>query len=202
MRIIGLNASLENYSYFLGRRSQKTFRPFAMKIWTRDNYTCQYCGFQAKEYQELVNEDQNYRNNKMDNILTACCFCTQCFFLESVGEGRYGGGTLIYLPELTQNELNSLCHVLFCAMINDTSYKESAQAIYRTLRMRAVPIEEKLGEGTSDPAVFGQLLLDYRASQKDDNTGSLINNLRLLPARSRFKKQIQRWAATAIAEMG
>jgi len=201
MRLIQLNASLENYSYFYGRKTQKSFRPLAQKVWTRDNYTCQYCGFQAKEYQEVVNADQNYRNNHFDNLLTACCFCTQCFFLESVGEGGYGGGTLIYLPEFSQNELNSLCHVLFCAMINDTSYKESAQAIYRTLRMRAGPIEEKLGEGTSEPGVFGQLLLDFQSSHKDKDIQKMLSNLRLLPARGRFKKQIQRWAATAVAEM-
>ena len=40
--------------------------------------------------------------NKVSNLVTACCFCGQCCFLESVSVGKYGGGTLIYLPEIDQ----------------------------------------------------------------------------------------------------
>ena len=71
----------------------------------RDNYTCQYCGFQAKEYQEIVNLDGNYTNNKLSNMVTACCFCSQCLFLQSVGLDEMGGGQLIYLPEMSQADL-------------------------------------------------------------------------------------------------
>ncbi len=81
-------------------------------------------------------------------------FCSQCYFLESVGVGGYGGGNLIYLPELTQAELNSLCHVLFCAISNDTGYKNSAQTIYRSFKFRTEAVEEKFGEGTSDPYLW------------------------------------------------
>lgn len=67
-------------------------------------------------------------------------------FIESVGVGGYGGGTLVYLPELSQAELNSLCHVLFCAITNDTGYKSSAQNIYRGFKFRSQMVEEKFGE--------------------------------------------------------
>lgn len=201
MREIVLNASLGNYSLFASRKRNKKFRELARKIWHRDDYTCQFCGFQAKEYQEVINFDQNYRRNTPSNMGTSCCFCTQCFFLESAGEGGYGGGTIIYLPEISQNELNSMCHVLFCAMVNETEYKESAQSIYRSLRMRSQAVEEKLGEGVSDPAVLGQLLVDYRASHKNDETEQLLQPLRLLASRGRFQKQVETWAESALSGM-
>lgn len=195
---IALTATMGNYSAFASRKGKPEFRKLAAKVHSRDNYTCQFCGFQAKEFQEVVNVDQNYRKNTPDNLKTACCFCAQCFFLESVGEGGYGGGSLIYLPESTQNELNSLCHVLFCAMVNESPYKESAQAIYRTLRMRTRIVDEQFGEGVSSAAVFGQLLIDYEINHKKPPK-DLLTSLRLLPNRSRFKRQIDSWAKSAMA---
>jgi intracellular multiplication protein IcmJ len=92
---IKLNANPGGWRIYTARKSDPAFANFSKKILRRDNYTCQYCGFQAREYQEIVNLDQNYHNNKISNLVTACCFCTQCFFLESVGVSGYGGGTLI-----------------------------------------------------------------------------------------------------------
>jgi intracellular multiplication protein IcmJ len=198
---ITLNVSLYNYSQFSGRKSKPAFRKLAKQIFERDQYCCQFCGFQAKEFQEIVNADHNYENNQLENLVTACCFCTQCFFLESIGEGGYGGGTLIYLPEIEQHELNSIAHVLFCAIINETHYKDSAQSIYRTFRMRAQFIEKALGEGTSHPAAFGQLFLDYQSSQKNTDALAIFKNIRLLPSRSRFTRQIRRWAESALGNM-
>lgn len=195
-----LNASLGNYSSFASRKNNSNFRKLAAKIYSRDNYTCQFCGFQAKEFQEVVNFNQDYRKNAPDNLKTACCFCAQCFFLESLGEGGYGGGTLIYLPEFSQNELNSLCHVLFCAMVNTTPYKDSAQSIYRTLRMRSRLVDEEFGEGVSEANVFGQLLIEYEVTHGKKPT-ELVKNLRLLPNRSRFKRQVEVWAKSAVATM-
>ncbi len=133
-------------------------------------------------------------------MVTACCFCAQCFFVESVGVGGYGGGTLIYLPELTQAELNSLCHVLFCAITNDTGYKSSAQNIYRSFKFRSQIVEEKFGEGTSDPAIFGQLMIDSGVKSEEIRE-KLFKNIRLLPSRAKFRKQIEKWAASALEEI-
>ena len=136
----------------------------------------------------------------MSNLATACCYCSQCFFLESVGVGGYGGGTLIYLPELSQPELNSLCHVLFCAITNDTGYKNSAQTIYRGFKLRSQAIEDKFGEGTSDPAIFGHLLIDS-GHVDNDRSERLLQDVRLLPSRAKFRKQIEGWAASALKEI-
>ena len=195
-----LQAVSGNWRIFMARKSDPAFLAFKKKVLLRDRYTCQFCGFQAKLFQEVVNLDSNYLNNKLDNLVTACCFCAQCFFLESVGMGDYGGGTLIYLPEMTQGELNSMCHVLFCAITNNTGYKNSAQSIYRSYKFRSQIIEDKYGEGSSEPASFGQMIIDslitdYQTLQR------VFNNVRVLPSRAKFRSQIEKWAAAALEEI-
>ncbi len=199
MHDVILNASLTNFAAFMGRKGHPKFKQLAQKILERDEHTCRYCGFQARDFQEIVNVNQNYRQNRMSNMVTACCFCSQCFFLEVVGEA-YGGGTLVYLPEMSQANLNAMCHVLFCAMANETDYKDSAQEIYQTLRSRGALVEEKFGEGLSSPQVFGQLLIDFKANQRK-NPKALLSTLRLLPARGKFRKQVEHWAKQALNDL-
>lgn len=194
-----LSASFNSWRLYSARKADERFKAYEHKVFERDNYTCQYCGFQAKIHQEVVNLDYNFKHNQLSNLVTACCFCAQCFFIESIGVGGYGGGNLIYLPEISQAELNSFCHVLFCAIANDTGYKGSAQTLYRSFRQRTQLVEEKFGEGTSDPAIFGQLIIDSGISQ--DVTDKLLTNIRLLPSRARFRVQIEQWAATALEEL-
>ena len=186
---------------FATRNSDSKFADFRDKVLERDAYTCQYCGFQARQFQEVVNLDHNYRNNKLSNLVTACVFCTQCLFLESVGQSDYGGGTLIYAPEITQPELDGLCHVLFCAIANATGYRNDAQAIYRSLKLRAQIVEDKMGEGMSNPAMLGKILLERQggAQQKDETI--ILQDLRLLPSRTKFREQIQAWAEAALEEL-
>jgi intracellular multiplication protein IcmJ len=185
---------------FVRRREDKAFLPVANRVYERDSYTCQYCGFQAKEFQEVINVDGNYRNNKTSNMVTACCFCSQCLFLETIGLDEMGGGQLIYAPEMTQADLNSFCHVLFCAMGNGTGYQESSQAIYRGLKFRSQVIETKFGPGTSNPATFGQMLLEYQAKSPDKKV-DILKDIRLLPSYTKFKVQLDAWAAAALEEL-
>jgi len=195
-----LVASPGAWRLYSARKVDPRFNEFQLKVLRRDRYTCKFCGFQAKKFQEVINLDLNYANNKLSNLATACCFCAQCFFIESVGLGGYGGGSLIYLPELSQSELNSLCHVLFCAITNDTGYKMSAQDIYRHFKSRSELVENKFGEGTSNPAILGQLIIDSGATDSETND-KIFKNIRLLPSRAKFRRQIEEWAASALEEI-
>lgn len=195
-----LMATPGSWRLYSARKVDERFKDFERKVFLRDRYTCQFCGFQARQYQEIVNVDADFSNNRLTNLATSCCFCAQCFFLESVGVGGYGGGTLIFLPELSQPELNSLCHVLFCAITNDTGYKSSAQNIYRSLKYRSQMVEDKFGEGTSDPAIFGQLMIDSGISTEEKRE-KLLHNILLLPSRAKFRTQIETWAASALEEI-
>lgn len=200
MHELRLAVNLNGWRIFIRRRDDKAFVPITQRIFDRDNYTCQFCGFQARQYQEVVNADGNYSNNKLSNLITACCFCSQCLFLESIGLDEMGGGQLIYLPEMSQADLNSFCHVLFCAMGNGTGYQDTSQAIYRSLKFRSQPIENKFGPGTSNPASFGQLVMEYRAKHSNDQQ-DVLHDLRLLPSYTKFKVQLDAWAAAALEEL-
>ncbi len=189
---LGLQASAVNFQAFVSRKTHPVFQKLATEILARDQYTCQYCGFNAHEHMEIVNRDQNYSNNKKSNFVTACVFCAQCFFLNALSTGQYGGGVLIFLPELSQNKLCGLSHVLLQAMEEGGDYKEGAQNIYQALRNRSSIVDNKLGEGMSQPDHFGKVLIDYQRSHKKAPT-ELLTKLRLLPLRSCFKTEIDDW---------
>src|SRR3990167_264942 len=198
--LVKLIASPGAWRMYSGRKVDPRFQGYELKVLQRDRYTCQFCGFQAKLFQDVINLDNNYTNNRLTNLVTSCCFCAQCFFIESVGVGGYGGGTLIYLPELTQAALSALSHVLFCAMTNDTGYKNTAQTIYRSFKARAAVVADKFGEGTSYPSVLGHLLIDSDYISREQ-TEPFVRDIRLLPSRAKFRKQIERWAANALEEL-
>jgi len=198
---IVLTAIPDAWRLFSIRKSDPAFQSFSRQVFERDQYTCQLCGFQALQYQEIINLDQNYRNNKLANLVTACCFCAQCFFLEAVGKDDYGGGVLIYLPEISQGDLNGFCHVLFCAMANATNYRTDAQNIYRSLKLRAQIVEKQLGEGMSDPSLLGRMLLDTPEKERIRLGEEILKPLRLLPSHTKFSKQIEAWAKAALEEL-
>lgn len=196
-----LNATPGTWRLFTTRKADSAFLAFSKKIFERDRYTCQFCGFRANTHQEIINLDKNYRNNNLDNLVTACCFCAQCFFVESVGKQDYGGGTIVYLPSITQNDLNGFCHVLFSAMANATDYQDDAQSIYRTLTLRSKIVEKVLGEGMSDPALFGKMMIDAYIEDRERISEKIFDDLRLLPSRDKFSKEIFDWAGAAFKDM-
>lgn len=198
---IKLIAEPEAWRLFSVRKADPAFKAFSQQVFKRDQYTCRFCGFQAKQFQEVVNLDNNYRNNKLSNLVTACCFCTQCFFLEVVGKGDYGGGVLVYFPEVNQGDLNGFCHVLFCAMNNATSYRADAQNIYRSIKLRVQIVEKQLGEGMSDPALFGRVLIDVPDKDRGRILEEALPPIRLLPSYTKFAKQVEVWSKDSLEEL-
>lgn len=197
MRDLLLDANFENWKLFWTRRHDPRFVAFADKIHARDVFTCQYCGFKAKVGLETVNIDGNYRNNKAANLLTACPFCAQGFFLESIGVGAFGGGLMIYLPEMSQVQLNALCHVLFPLTESRDPLCSAAETILRDLKFRTMPIEKAFGEGMSEAAKFGSTLLNSQLSIKDRM--ALLKDVRLLPQKNRFDTLIAAWSTPPTA---
>jgi intracellular multiplication protein IcmJ len=196
-----LMAQPQAWRVFSARKVDPAFQQFAEKVFVRDNYVCQFCGFQAHEYQQVVNRDNDYHNSKITNMMTACCFCAQCLFIESIDFNDYGGGKIIFFPELSQAELNGLCQVVFCAIANASDYRTNAQTIYRDLKLRSQVVDETLGEGMSNPVRLGQMLIDAPLDDRQKVQDTLLKDLRLLPSKTKFEAQINVWAATAVKEL-
>ncbi len=200
---IRLAATESNWRLFMTRKNDPSFKKFAERAFNRDRFICRYCGFQARLLQEIINIDGNYRNNRIENLATACTFCAQCFFLEAVGKSDFGGGTLIYLPEITQMELNALCHVFFTIMASgNTADDSNARNTYRSLRLRSQVVEQELGEGFSSPSLYGHLLIDAQVdpAQKKTINRELSNTLRLLPDFTRFNFHLETWLLDALRQ--
>ena len=202
LRPIHLIATESNWRLFMMRKADQAFLSFQSKVFVRDEHTCQFCGFQAKQYLEVINGDGNCLNNALSNLITACPFCAQCFFLEAIGKSDFGGGTLICLPEMTQGELNALCHVLFVSIVSGNSYSVQAKNVYRSLKLRSQHVEQELGQGFSNPALLGHMLIDAKVDNIDGLHTELAPKLRVLPNITRFSTEIEAWALAGLQMLG
>ena len=195
------NFDMRAWNLFTVRRMDKGFDRFKKRILERDQNMCQYCGFVSRSHQEIVNVDHNYANNAFSNLVTACPLCVQATFPVFAGKLESGGGVMIACNQLSQSEINGLCHVLFCAIANGTDYRRSAQEIYNDLRLLAKPIEDQWGKGLSDPNFLSQMLIDTPVSNITEVQNLVRRELRLLPSRSGFKSEFKAWAESALADV-
>lgn len=201
LRSIQFSTEKNSWRLFSIRKADASFQKYQQRVFQRDNHTCQYCGFKSKQFLDVVNADGNYGHNHIDNLVTACQFCAQCFFLEGIGKSDFGGGVLVYMPEMSQGDLNALCHVLFAMMISGGKSSSDAKTIYRNLRLRAQYVEKELGSGLSNPSVYGQLLADANVEGKADVHRRLMSSLRVLPIMTRYVNQMETWALEAMKDM-
>lgn len=59
--------------------SKQEWKKTRVRILTRDDYTCVYCGYRAEKYQEVHHIDGNHDNNHEENLLTVCPLCHAVF---------------------------------------------------------------------------------------------------------------------------
>jgi len=196
-----LSAVEGNWRLFMKRKADPAFLAFQNKVFNRDQYTCCFCGFRSKIGLEVVNVDENYYNNKLANLVTACPLCAQCFFIESIGQNDFGGGLLIYAKEMSQAQINALCHVFFSTIVNNLSGSDQARNIYRGLKLRSQLVERYLGESTSQPTVLGRMIIDKSLVTLKSLNSELLGPLRLLPSITYFVLQIKQWNTEAFQLM-
>ncbi len=179
---------------FLARKQDPAFAKFQRVVLQRDDYCCRYCGFRSARHQEIVNIDGNYLNNKISNLATACCFCQQCLFLDAVGNNANSGGKLIWLPEMSQGQLNALAHVLFGMMRHGGSYGKMAHDIYKNLVNRNAYLSKTLNiDLLSDAAEVGRYLLNLSQSEQECLLQTLFAKVSLLPAYANFTVALDDW---------
>lgn len=199
---ITLTAKRGNWSRFRARRNNASFMKLEQQILARDKNTCRYCGFASEKYQVVVNINNDYNpgQSKPDNLATACLFCAQCLLLDGIGQGNNWGGTIIYLPEISQADLNHFCRVLFSSMLRDAPYKGKLQTAYLSLKDRENAVNEIFGPKSNDPHTFGMTLIDSNLSE-DQLKHPVMTHLRLLPDRKCFTQEVNYWKSTVFDQI-
>jgi intracellular multiplication protein IcmJ len=189
-----LDAQVDNWRLFNTRAKDPRFKDTKDFILERDNHQCQFCGFSAKSHMEVVNLNGNYLDNKTTNMVTTCSICQQCHFVDMVGNYENSGGLIVYLPEISQGQLNALAHVLFAAKHLQTSHQKAAKEIVNTIKLRSKIVEKSFAKGASSPSLLGRLIIDTPVKDKYKLYDIIRKKLRLLPDADAFRAQYLDWS--------
>lgn len=182
-----LRAKNNNWETFDARRKNRKFQAIRGEINRRDKFTCQYCHFRSTQL-EAINVDGDYTNNKMGNLTSCCILCAQCNLLDAYNIDYKGDDKVIYMPELSQEQINHICRALFIKMTKGNEQESyNARMLFSQLQDRATWLDEKTEMQLSHPALF----VHYLNSNDHDN--KIIQRLRWLPSLSSYKEYVARW---------
>lgn len=94
-------------------QSNAQFVALAKNVMLRDEYTCQCCGFKSTAWQQVVTRNEQYTlaDFTEGNMITVCPLCFLGLRLGYSAEED--NITFVYLPELTQGELNNLMRLIY-----------------------------------------------------------------------------------------
>ena len=167
------------------------------KTLKRDDYTCRFCGFRSTQYQRTI--PFTVKGNDLP-FVTACTFCEQCVFLDRAG--AMGSGQLIWLPEMTQIELNHLARSLYIAraklpesatdpkkadpeaevaMPNDHSHDMVAAANRAHTALMSRRSDAKRRLGSDDPMSLATIMHESLSDDDLKNLSGKLDGVRLMP---------------------
>ncbi|MFA4995355.1 MAG: type IV secretion protein DotN [Bdellovibrionales bacterium] len=148
------------------------------KVLARDDFTCRFCGFRSTQYQRVVPFE--------GSSVTVCTFCEQVLFLERAG--IMGSGVLIWLPEITQAELNHITRAIYIARADESS--ELAAAANRALdALMARRTDAKKRLGSDDPLLLTSVLQEHLTDKERKDAVGKLDGIRLLPLDKHIVRQ-------------
>lgn len=164
---------------------KKVSKELKDSILERDDYTCQCCGFRSEKYQQIHFKDNNARNHAESNLITTCIFCQQCFDLEQVG--NMSAGALIWLPEISQRQLNMIAKAIYVARISQGPIADVARKMLDMLLARKDEAERRLT--TNDPYILSTILNDYMPLAAYKKRHEKLEGIKLMPLDRRIIKE-------------
>jgi intracellular multiplication protein IcmJ len=154
-------------------------------VLTRDDYTCRYCGFQSRKYQEVSFIGQKSEDTKPQHYATACPFCHQCFHLEKID--RMQSGVVIWLPEIGQAALHHICRAIYVARISRGPMADAARDAMESLLLRKAEAASRLG--TDSPKILSSVLQDFLETSEYKVRLNKLKGFRILPLDRRIIKE-------------
>ncbi len=155
------------------------------KILTRDDNTCQCCGFKSKKYQEILFLNGNTEDQSDENTKTVCIFCHQCFNIDQVNVMR--SGVLLWLPEIKQADLHHIARAIYVARISQGPIADAARKSLDSLMQRRDALRTRIG--TDDPYILATVLKDYLTESHYNKREQKIDGIRLFPLDRRIIKE-------------
>lgn len=172
--------------------SDKEFKALRKSILTDNHYTCDFCGFQSKKFQEVHHVDDNHQNNDRSNLVVACPLCHSCHHIGFSGHTERG--VLIFLdPDLgiKQTNLNQLIRQLWILEeVGNKTQKLGAISYRSRLYKQTVSARRKIG--TSDPSVISEMLLSMDDTAYG-NRSKILEGIYYLPLKEGYKNQLKYW---------
>lgn len=148
------------------------------KTLARDSFTCRCCGFEGKKYLRAMPLSLVSSSAKEGELITVCTFCELTANLDRAG--LMGGGFLIWLPEISQAELNNIVRALYVARASDD--EALSKAASRTLEvLTARRAEAKKRLGTDDPLLLATALYEQLDDKAYAARVAKLEGVRFLP---------------------
>jgi intracellular multiplication protein IcmJ len=170
----------------------KGFSAFADKLIAHKKYTCECCGFKSERYMRLVSLNGVYSILKPEHFIVCCPFC----FLQRRLERAKDKAVMIYLPELTQQQVNMITHSLWhfssSKSLNSTQYHYSNDT-YNNIFKRTEPVDIALGDKAHLPENFA-FALKSLSDEEYKLRETVFSSIRVLPIRKGFTSEIDYWS--------
>lgn len=175
--------------------ANKEFVAKKKAILERDDYTCQFCSFKAKKFQEVHHIDNNHQNNDDTNLVTTCCLC---HMVHHVGfAGMRQTAKLIYIDpkyNVSQAHLNQIVRALWVAKSMAKSDELKAHASSLLARIHKCIIQAHMKINTPDPAILADFMLNIMTNEQYENRKEYFKGIYMLPLEIGFEKQIEYWS--------
>lgn len=200
--------------------ADRAFRQVRRAVLEAADNTCEYCDQRSEKYQEVHHADDDHKNNSPINLIATCPLCHQVFHIGLAGMKE--GGDLIYLPEMSQAELNQLALVIWLVTETDpASIKDASDALLfnrlfgraktlqgmlenrrgtvqlrlkTALKETEFPAEliDKIKLSHLSPTLLSNVLMSLPDEQYDIRD-KLLGGIRMLPKPARFRERINHW---------
>ena len=148
-------------------------------LW-RDACACRCCGFESKRFQRVVSASLLPQQEGVsdDEFITVCTFCELTMMMERAGQ--MGAGYIIWLPELTQAELNHAMRALYIAQKSgDETLQKAATRTLEVLTLRRSEAKKRLG--TDDPLILATAFHENVPKEAYEERMAKMEGLRFFP---------------------
>jgi len=157
---------------FSSKPAVKLDKKKAERTLQRDDFTCRFCGFRSEHYQRIV----PYEQAGDPPFATACGFCEQSFMLDRTGLA--GAAVLIWLPELSQAELNHVVRAVYVARASKNTLTASATRTLDALMARRADAKKRIG--SDDPLLLATVVHESLSSEEFNAVEGKLDGIRLL----------------------